>query len=181
MRIVAMLTGLCLLNACATATTPPAQAAVATEWFTAPLTFETTSWGKPVSHFQVAPDGSAEVWNFSPVPGGGFYDYTVVKFRGVVAPEALARFKADFAPYATGTAPRPGDCRNYITDAPSSWVGTERQKVLFSVYHGCLDKEAVAYADKAMSISAALRTSIVLEAQPYATETYPPKPTPPKP
>ncbi len=148
-------------------------------WFTEPLIFETTSWGKPIQHFSVAPDGYAEVWNYRPKPGGGFHDYTVSKVRGRVTRSDLTGFETALFPYVSGEIRQPGECKDMITDAPSSWIGPDPRRPLIGPYFGCMDRKFLEYANPIVGIVDKLRDAIVLEAEPFETISYPPDPPPP--
>ena len=143
-------------------------------WFDAPITFETSSWGKITRHFQVAPDGTSEVWVISQPPGARFDEYTISKFRGRASDSALTRFKTTFSPYANHDVSKPGECKRMMTDAPYSWIGKDKRQPLLSLNSGCTDREFAEYANPVMQAVNDLRGGITLEAQPFEVLTYPP-------
>jgi len=165
--IAGVATILFTLGACATAPAQP----VNQNWPEGRFIAETKSWGNPVMHFEVDPDGTAEVWQIRQTTGGGFNDYEIAKYHAAIPAEALARFKTGMGSYVTGKIRQP-KCEGFVTDAPSTslrWSGDTRN---FGIYLGCTDKKSTQYAGGYLNLIEELRASMQIDPVPF--QDWPP-------
>jgi hypothetical protein len=161
-RIAGLATISLTMSACAGAPAPT----VNQHWADGRFIAETTSWGKPVAHFEVDPDGTAEVWQIRQKIGGGFYDYEIAKFHASVPAEALAKFKTGMGSYVTGEISRP-KCKDTITDAPSTSISWNGDLENFGVYLGCYDKKSAQFAAGVLTLIDDLHASMRIDPAPF--------------
>lgn len=130
-----------------------------------------SSWGKPISHWRLDADGSAELWKLR--EGKDFHIYHIDRFHARLPAEHKAAFDRAFATFASGKARQP-ECKDIVTDAPSltvRWTGGA-----IHLDYGCIDKASQAYAGRLGAALSIVGKNLVVEPTPFASEYHgPPK------
>ncbi|MEJ5975940.1 hypothetical protein WG901_04795 [Novosphingobium sp. PS1R-30] len=155
-----------VLSACAAGERTGTSSAAAT--LPGPVTYEVSSWGRLLTHWQVNPDGSGEFWRGS---GLGKGEGDVSKYRMTLPPEALRAFAAAVEPIRTRTA-KDVKCRDEITDMPYGAITWDypgaRQNYAFN--GGCLSPEADAVREQLRAAHDLVEKRAAIEPKPYIVE-----------
>jgi hypothetical protein len=160
-----MMTGLLLLAACNAA---PGPANAGNTAAGNQVVLDILSWGKLVSHWQVNPDGSGEIWRVA--DGGTMSEYDIRKFNLHMDAPVLARFVAASNAFKRATR-RSIACKVLITDmyyGDIVWSGGGLEQK-FSFNYGCRSKAMDRAFDMLQQVNEIVSKQAAIDAEPYVT------------
>lgn len=134
------------------------------------VTFDLNSWGRPMAHWLVKGDGTAELWRASGM-SDNFNDYVVEKFHARMDVTAMAKFVEVSDPLKEATR---GEvkCETTVTDMPYGAIvwrsGNEEQRYSFNF--GCTSQQANAVYDRLAKAQEVVQKLAQVDAEPYAIE-----------
>ena len=159
------MTGLLLLAACNVAPSP------AHAGSTRPgnqVVFDIRSWGKLVSHWEVGPDGTGEIWRVA--EGGTMSVYDIRKFRLHMDAPTLARFVAASNAFKRATR-RPIACKLQITDMHYGDITLSGagEPQTFRFNYGCRSKAMDPMFDMIQQVNEVVAKQAAIDAEPFVT------------
>ncbi len=156
------------LAACTAQGTQPTGGNPQVDRLAGPVSFDLSSWGRLLTHWQVNPDGTGEIWRGE---GFGKGEGTVRKYRLRMDDAAMRGFLAASEPLRRATVAEV-PCQRTITDMPYGAVNWElpggRQTYRFDI--GCRSAAADAVAERIKAVQNVIDTMAAIDAEPYATE-----------
>ena len=165
MRYWTITIGLLLLAACNAA---PGPAHAGNSVADQQVVFEIRSWGKLVSHWQVGPDGTGEIWRVA--DGGTMSEYDIRKFHLRMDAPVLARFVVASSAFKRATR-RPIACKMQITDmyyGDITWSGGGSEQK-FGFNYGCRSPAMDRAFDMIQQVNEIVSKQAAIEAEPYVS------------
>jgi len=166
MRIAFLCAVLILLAGCAAPAANRADdAARAVRALPGPVSYDVSSWGRLLLHWQVNPDGSGEIWRGS---GLGKGPGEVRKFRLRMDAAGMAAFAVTIEPLRVATK-NGTPCQRTITDQPYGSVRWDypRAKQTWSFDAGCRSPAADAAADQLAEAHRVVEGMATIDEEPY--------------